>query len=51
MTFKDEYTTKDVLDVEMILDPKTPESKKTVISNDAMAIGQLLECLINRGLR
>lgn len=51
MSFKDMYTTKDVQDVEIILDPKTPELKKIVISNDAMAIGLLLELLINKGLR
>lgn len=51
MSFKDKYTTKEILDVEIILDKDTKEKDKMLLSNDAYAIGQLLETLINRGLR
>lgn len=46
MSFRDKHTTED-------LKKKDPisEQDKIVISSDAMAIGELLECLINKGLR
>ena len=47
MGFKDKYTTKEILDVEILVDKNTKEKDKTVLSNDAMAIGELLETLIN----
>jgi hypothetical protein len=53
--FKDEYTTTDlVLEESLVLNdsvveenPVNPEKDKIVLSNDAYAIGQLLESLIN----
>jgi hypothetical protein len=40
--FKDKYTTADLV----LSDAK--EKDKVTLSNDAYAIGQLLECLINK---
>lgn len=48
MGFKDKYTTREILDVELIIDKDTKEKDKVIISNDAYAIGELLECLANR---
>ena len=48
---KDQYTTADTLAVEILIDKDTPEKDKIVLSNDAFAVCQLLETLINRGLR
>jgi hypothetical protein len=42
-SFTEKYTT----DALMLADSKG-EKDKTVLSNDAYAIGQLLECLINK---
>ena len=47
LNFKDTYTTSDLI----LIDDKDKEKDKIVLSNDAYAIGQLLECLINKGLR
>jgi hypothetical protein len=57
MSFKEHYTTSELISKESLIDLKDLpkdfklEKDKTLISNDAMAIGQLLELLINRGLR
>jgi len=51
MGFKDKYTTKEILDVEILIDKNTKEKDKMILSNDAYAIGQLLETLINKGMR
>lgn len=45
MNFKDKYTTADLIAAD--LSPSKEEKDKTVLSNDAYAIGQLLETLIN----
>lgn len=51
MSFKDQYTTKEILDVELILNKDTKEKNKIILSNDAYAIGQLLETLTNKMVR
>jgi hypothetical protein len=61
MAIKEKYTTEDLIKVQTnLFSTMKPEdipkdiileSSKTVLSNDAMAISELLECLINRGLR
>ena len=57
MSFKESYTTVSLVLKEESLKPEELpkdvklEKDKLTISNDAYAIGQLLECLINRGLR
>lgn len=43
MSFKDKYTTASIKAKEGV-----KEKDKTVLSEDAMAIGELLECLINK---
>lgn len=48
MGFKEKYTTKEILDVEILIDKDTPEKDKIILSNDAFAIGEQLECLNNR---
>ena len=48
MGFKEKYTTQEFLDIEVLIDKDTKEKDKTVISNDAMAIGELLETLCNK---
>ena len=48
MSFKDKYTTPDILDVAILMDKHTKEQDKIVISNDAMAIGEMLELLCNK---
>lgn len=45
MKFKDKFTTKELIDAD--LSQSKIEKDKTVLSNDAYAIGQLLETLIN----
>ena len=47
MSFKEKYTTADVLSVEVLIDKNTKEKDKVILSNDAYAIGELLETLIN----
>ena len=47
MSFKEKYTTADVLSEKIALDKDSKEKDKIIISNDAMAIGEMLECLIN----
>ena len=49
MVFRDKYTTADLIASDDTPDKK--EKTKIIISNDALAIGELLEVLINRGLR
>ena len=57
MSFKESYTTSELVTKESTLDLKdlpkeyVLEKDKIILSNDAYAIGQLLETLINRGLR
>ena len=51
MGFKEKYTTEDILNVEILIDKDTKEKDKHIISNDAMAIGELLETLSNRMVR
>lgn len=46
MSFKEQYTTAELAASD--ISKEKIEKSKTVISNDAMAIGQLLECLINK---
>jgi len=46
MAFRDKYTTDALILKDP--DPKKPEKNKIILSNDALAIGELLECLINR---
>lgn len=46
MNFVDTYTTEDIKGKDPI-----KEKDKLVLSNDAYALGKLLECLINKGLR
>lgn len=48
MAFKDKYTTPEILDVAILIDKKTPEQDKIIISNDAMAIGEMIELLCNK---
>ena len=48
MAFKDKYTTADNLEVSMLMDKDTKEKNKIIISNDAMAIGEMLELLCNK---
>jgi len=46
MNFREKYTTAD-----LIAEDKTPDKKekdKMILSNDALAIGELLECWINK---
>lgn len=45
MNFKDKYTTNDLISADLSI--SKVEKDKTVLSNDAYAIGQLLETLIN----
>jgi hypothetical protein len=45
MSFKEKYTTADLITSDTSLEKK--EKEKIVLSNDAYAIGQLLETLIN----
>lgn len=57
MGFKDRYTTNELISKDKPLDPKdvislgikdyVPENAKVVLSNDAFAIGEMLETLIN----
>jgi hypothetical protein len=51
MSFKDKYTTVDVLDVAILIDKNTKEQNKVIISNDAMAIGEMIELLVNKMVR
>lgn len=51
MAFKDKYTTVDILDVAILIDKNTKEQDKIIISNDAMAIGEMLELLCNKLVR
>lgn len=57
MGFQEKYTTSEKISREETLDLKDlpPEYKKekdkVLISNDAFVIAELLECLINRGLK
>lgn len=44
--FTDKYTTNELIAADY--SESKIEKEKTVLSNDAYAIGQLLECLINR---
>ena len=46
MAFRDQYTTASLVTLD-ITSGKL-ESKKVVLSNDALAIGELLESLINK---
>jgi hypothetical protein len=46
MSFKDKYTTANLITSDTSPDKK--EKDKVVLSNDAMAIGELLECFINK---
>jgi len=57
MSFTEKYTTAELVLKEKEIDlsslPKeyVLESKKIVLSNDFYMLGQMLECLINKGLR
>ena len=51
MAFKEQYTTAEIQNAALAIDKDTKEKEKTVLSNDAYAIGQLLECLINKMTR
>jgi hypothetical protein len=53
MSFKTQYTTSDLILSEASMKPEelpkdNLEKDKVVLSNDAYAIGQLLECAINK---
>lgn len=45
LAFRDKYTTSDIVAKDTSLEKK--EKDKIIISNDSMAIGELLETLIN----
>lgn len=48
MGFKEQYTTKEILDVAILVDKDTKEKDKIVLSNDAYAIGEMLDYLIQQ---
>lgn len=49
MSFKEKYTTQDLITSDKSLDKL--ESKKIVLSNDAFVVAELLEHLIDKGLK
>ena len=54
MSFKEQYTTSELVLAEASIDPKDLlqkdvfEKDKVILSNDFYMLGQYLECLINR---
>jgi len=51
MSFKDKYTTNEKLSIAVLIDKDTKEKDKVVLSNDAYAIGELIETLTNMLVR